>query len=294
MGKASTPRQALEAAALSAEEAKAALAFIEQHLFEPLDVKAIAAACGISPFRFSRQFAARQGESVMAFVRGRRLEAAARRLLTKSDARLVELAFDCGFESQEAFTRAFARAFGVAPGRFRRSESPAALVRKRKKRMQLEIRESIDDLPALALAGLLAHFTPATTVEMSGLWARLVPLMGFPGQLGGKQTDGVWTRRYPAGGSFDFLAGVQVEPGCAPPAPLEGLTLPPRRYLVFKQMLVEGELHPQMLAATEEIWSERLPRSGRRLVDAPDFQVYPADFKVEPGGWVAHYLPIAE
>ncbi|MFC3076950.1 helix-turn-helix domain-containing protein [Phenylobacterium terrae] len=294
MVKASTPRQALEAAALSAEEAKAALAFIEQHLFQPLDVKTIAAACGVSPFRFSRQFAARQGESVMAFVRGRRLEAAARRLLTEPDARLVDLAFDCGFDSQEAFTRAFARAFGAAPGRFRRTGAIETLARRRKKRMQLDIRESVEDLTALALAGLSAHFTPATTVEMSGLWARLVPLMGFAGQLGGRQTYGVWTRRHPADGSFDFLAGVRVEPGSAPPAPLEALTLPARRYLVFKQMLVEGELHPQMLAATEEIWSERLPRSGHRLADAPDFQIYPADFKVEPGGWVAHYLPIVE
>ena len=56
-------------------------------------------------------------------------------------------------------------------------------------------------------------------------------------------------------------------------------------------MLRTGELHPQMMAATEEIWSRRLPRSGRTVLDAPDFQVYPTDFKVEEGGYVSHYLP---
>jgi hypothetical protein len=57
-------------------------------------------------------------------------------------------------------------------------------------------------------------------------------------------------------------------------------------------MLQDGELHPQMLAATEEIWARRLPAAGRRLAAAPDFQIYPADFKVSPGGWVDHCLPI--
>ncbi len=44
-------------------------------------------------------------------------------------------------------------------------------------------------------------------------------------------------------------------------------------YLVFRQMLTTGELHPQMQAATDVIWGERLPRSGYALAVAPDFQI---------------------
>ena len=134
---------ALEREALRAAEAKAdaiafaeahlsAIAFIEEHLYEPTSVKSIAANSGFSPSQFSRRFTRLQGESVMAYVRGRRLEGAMRRVLTEPGMRLVDLAFDCCFDSQEAFTRAFARAFGQTPGHLQRSGAARPLVRKRK------------------------------------------------------------------------------------------------------------------------------------------------------------------
>ena len=54
----------------------AAIAFIEEHLFEPMTVKSIAAISRFSPSRFSGGLTRLQGESVMAYVRGRRLDAA--------------------------------------------------------------------------------------------------------------------------------------------------------------------------------------------------------------------------
>ncbi len=47
-----------------------------------------------------------------------------------------------------------------------------------------------------------------------------------------------------------------------------------------------------MTAAADAIWSERLPHSGRVLVEAaPDFQLYSADFKVRDGR-IDHFLPV--
>ena len=97
----------------------ALMAWIERQLDQPLTLDHIAAQAGLSPYHFSRLFTARMGRSVMAHVRGRRLVRGARRLCDEPDLQLVDLAFDCGFDSQEAFTRAFKRVFGVAPGRFR-------------------------------------------------------------------------------------------------------------------------------------------------------------------------------
>src|SRR5512143_1150663 len=119
-----TPGVAETAAAVRDEEALtkghlAAVAYIESHLFEPMTVNSIADHAGYSPSRFSRGFTRLQGESVMAYVRGRRLEEALRRILNEPGVPIVDLAFDSGFDSQEAFTRAFARAFGHPPGRLR-------------------------------------------------------------------------------------------------------------------------------------------------------------------------------
>ncbi|WP_133123064.1 helix-turn-helix domain-containing protein, partial [Methylobacterium frigidaeris] len=96
------------------------LAWIEQRLDERLTLARLADRAGLSPYHFSRLFTARMGLAPMAHVRGRRLVRAARRLAAEPDLRLVDLAFEAGFESQEAFTRAFGRRFGVTPGRFRR------------------------------------------------------------------------------------------------------------------------------------------------------------------------------
>jgi AraC family transcriptional regulator len=280
-----------------AEAHLAAIAFIEEHLFEPMSVKTIAASSGFSPSRFSRRFTRLQGESVMAYVRGRRLEGAMRRILAEraqtAKLRMVDLAFDCGFDSQEAFTRAFARAFGLTPGRLQSSGATGPLIRKRKILTEEPvIHERIAQQPETRLAGLPKHFSPATFVEMPGLWQRFLPLLGFEGQLGGGETYGVRRKRYPADGSFDFLLAVRIEERCVPPRPLEILSLPAGSYLVYRHMLRQGDLYPQMTAAAEIIWAERLPRSGHVLLEnAPDFQLYPAGFKVK-GGWIDHYLPI--
>src|SRR5258707_11831769 len=96
------------------------LAYIEAHRDEPMTVAELAAVAGFSPYHFSRLFTARFGISAMEYVRTCRLQAAALRLTGDSPPPLTELAFDAGFESQEAFTRAFRRRYGTPPGQFQR------------------------------------------------------------------------------------------------------------------------------------------------------------------------------
>ena len=76
-----------------------------------MSFKTIAGSSGFSQSRFSRWFRRLQGESVMAYLRGRRLEGAMRRIVTEPGVSTLDLAFDAGFDSREAFTGAFARAF---------------------------------------------------------------------------------------------------------------------------------------------------------------------------------------
>ncbi len=102
------------------------LAYIEAHRDEPMTLAELASVAGFSPYHFSRLFTARFGESVMEYVRTVRLQAAALRLVGDAPPSLIDLAFDCGFESQEAFTRAFRRAYGVPPGQYKR-QSPRRL-----------------------------------------------------------------------------------------------------------------------------------------------------------------------
>ena len=70
----------------------------------------------LSRFHFDRVSAAILGESPAAFRRRLLLERAAYELTRGTPA--TEAAFGAGYSSLEAFTRAFSRAYGVAPSRF--------------------------------------------------------------------------------------------------------------------------------------------------------------------------------
>jgi AraC family transcriptional regulator len=257
-----------------------------------MSVKTIASSCALSPSQFSRAFTKRQGESVMAYVRGRRLECAMKRLIEDPATRLVDLAFDVGFDSQEAFTRAFARAFGEAPGRLQRAGAATRLRRRRRSRMaKPTILESIEQRGALRLAGLSKSFTPATTVEMGALWQRFVPLIGFPGRLGGGD---IWGVAAPLCGRRQLrLPRRRTHRIRLRPAETVGNGHTAGAYLPRVQADVERRRSPpQTLVATDVIWSERVPASGHRIAAVPDFRRYPAQFAVKEGGWIDHFLPI--
>src|SRR5213080_552501 len=94
------------------------LVYIQNHLDEVITLDDLAAVAHFSPYHFHRIFRGMVGESVMEHVRRLRLERAAHRLKF-GDQPVTRLAFDAGYETHEAFTRAFAAAFGQAPSQFR-------------------------------------------------------------------------------------------------------------------------------------------------------------------------------
>ncbi len=79
----------------------------------------LAAVAHFSPFHFHRVFKSMVGESVAAYVRRLALQNAAQRLSYSRDS-IISIALDAGYESPEAFTRAFRSAFGVSPSQYRK------------------------------------------------------------------------------------------------------------------------------------------------------------------------------
>ncbi len=95
------------------------------HLTEALDDHVTASGEGLarrfhfSRFHFDRMIASVAGEPPQTFRRRILLERAAYRMVTTS-APLIDVAVEAGYASHEAFTRAFAKAYGVAPATWRR------------------------------------------------------------------------------------------------------------------------------------------------------------------------------
>lgn len=97
---------------------------IETHLSEDIALEMLARDAGMSFWYFLRVFRATVGETLKDYIRRRRLTLAAQALLAEGSRTILDIALEAGFESNEAFTRAFRAQFGEAPSAFRRAGCP--------------------------------------------------------------------------------------------------------------------------------------------------------------------------
>ena len=100
------------------------LQFMAEHLEDEIDLNELAAVSCLSPFHFNRMFANRMGVPPHRYLGLLRLERA-KTLLALGQLSLAEIAFACCFYSQSNFSRAFRRATGTSPLRYRRSSRPS-------------------------------------------------------------------------------------------------------------------------------------------------------------------------
>ena len=99
----------------------AALKHIDLHLdSDTLSLENISKVALFSPFHFHRIFKSIVGETLNAYINRKRLEKAAAGLIHKKDCNITELAFQSGFSSNSAFTRAFKKFYDVSPSAFRK------------------------------------------------------------------------------------------------------------------------------------------------------------------------------
>jgi AraC-like DNA-binding protein len=96
----------------------AALAYIDDHLDEPLRIPDLAARAGLSPFQFDQRLRALFGLSAGQYLSRLRIGRACDRL-RHTEAPLSELALECGYADQAAFTRQFHKSVGLTPGAYR-------------------------------------------------------------------------------------------------------------------------------------------------------------------------------
>jgi AraC-like DNA-binding protein len=92
--------------------------WLRAHLSEPLRVADLAAHCGFGMRRFHQLFDEAFGTTPHRYLQRLRLDAA---LMMLRDPRntLTDIALAVGFGDQSAFTHAFTRRFGLAPGQWR-------------------------------------------------------------------------------------------------------------------------------------------------------------------------------
>lgn len=102
------------------KEIKKAMNYIENNLNEGIKLEEAAAFAGFSKYHFQRVFKRETGLNLYEYIQKRRL-AEASSLLLNSNIRILDIAVYLCFESQEVFTRAFKKVYGLPPGQYRKA-----------------------------------------------------------------------------------------------------------------------------------------------------------------------------
>ncbi|HMX27851.1 MAG TPA: AraC family transcriptional regulator [Blastocatellia bacterium] len=92
--------------------------FIEANLDQDLELAEIAQAAELSPYHFARSFKQTTGFTPIQFLMQRRIEHA-KRLLTESDAPIVEVGLSAGFKNQSHFSTLFRKFTALTPKAYR-------------------------------------------------------------------------------------------------------------------------------------------------------------------------------
>lgn len=268
------------------QHVQAAMDYIEAHLDTPLPLDRVAAAAGLTRYHLHRLFQAHYGEGLKAYICKRRLTWAAARLRS-SDVRILDLALDCGFESQAAFTRAFKALYGTAPGRYRarpdrryqsglRPPTPPGLVQRR--RVLRDPPQLVEWTRPLQLAGRGIGVAFEDQAAVEALW--MSALEADP-PAPGDTLFGVTLADHPAIADTPdrclvYLAARPDEGGPGTGGAGEGriaLEIPAGPYAVFVH---DGPLET-LLDTVNYAWASWLPRSGWVKSERPDFERFRAD-----------------
>ncbi len=97
--------------------------FIGKHLDEKLTLTQLSDNACFSKYHFHRLFTAYTGLSLQQYIRWLRLKRAAHQLIVDKDQSIINIAIEAGFESHEAFSRAFKQTCGISPSEFRQNKS---------------------------------------------------------------------------------------------------------------------------------------------------------------------------
>ncbi|MEN6426382.1 MAG: AraC family transcriptional regulator, partial [Phycisphaerales bacterium] len=267
---------------LYTERMLSVLVFIQKNLDEELSLEEYAKVAHFSPYHFHRIFRGMVGESLHEHIRRLRLERAATRL-KHTKRTIIEIALEAGYDTHEAFTRAFRTLCGCSPSHYRRDRSATLATRAGVHYQEdgssqhlrlpmggrpMEVR--IEHLEPLRVA-FVRHVGPYDQVGTA--WERLCTQLGKDGLLGPKA-------RF-IGISYDdpdvtpserirYDACITVDDGFAARDDVGVQTIGGGEYAVTTHV---GPYN--LLSRTyAKLLGQWLPRSGRELRSEPSLEFY--------------------
>lgn len=264
------------------EDIQRSIDYFEQHINEEIDLNSIVRQSCFSTTHFYRIFQALVGETLKDYVRKRRLSDAATQLcFTKK--RVIDIALEYGFNSQEVFTRAFSKLFGITPGRYRLMKNKITLFEKSDayQRMMVNMNKASWIEPRIILDKKRKLLGLEQIVRPKGdairkLWGEF--------NLRKSELSEVATTDQLFGlceympditdeSEFGYIACVEVEDFSNIPKGMITKILAPAKYAVFTH---KGSME-ELKATYNYIYGAWLPYSGHELAELDTIEVYYTD-----------------
>lgn len=271
--------------------------YIEMHFGSEISLAEVAQASGLSKFHLVRAFGTYAGRSVMRYVRARQLSEAAKQLATGSGG-ILDVALEAGYNSHEAFTRAFKEQFGITPDQFRRTPTLENLKLVEPIKMDVSKKDTSPDLSkprivegdAMVIVGLKKRYDDETSTQMPSQWQAFQAHIGNIDNQKGNVAFGVLCNS-DDDGNIDYITGVEVSQYPEATEELDGLRIPAQIYAVFQH---EG--HVAEIGRTwKAIFADWLPQADYRPVDAPQVERYGEGFDTKTGiGDIEIWIPVAK
>ena len=232
-----------------------AIAYMEEHLTEPLDMEQIAAKAYVSSFYFQKIFHALCGLTVGEYLKNRRLTLAAQEICS-TDRRILDIALKYGYDSPDGFTRAFTKFHGISPSAARKKGCTLRSFAPLKIKLTLEggnmLEYQIVEKAAFTVMGICRHFEMETAYkEIPQFWEECMQA-GDDRAICGMYGISMNVE----GNGFDYLIADNYIPWENVPEGCKTEVIPAGTWAVFP---CRGELPEALQSVNTKIWSEWLP-----------------------------------
>ena len=267
-----------------------ALAYMEEHLTEELNIADVARRAYVSSFHFQRMFSALCGISVGEYIRNRRMTLAAEDLLN-TDEKIIDIAMKYGYDSSDSFARAFQRFHGILPSHARRGSNslrayaPIIIQLTMKGGHMMEYR--IAEKPAFTVMGIKRMFNDDTSYqEIPRFWQEVMrspnkPVCGM---------YGVCMDLTENEGEFEYLIADNYVPWEEIPEDCEARTIPASLWAVFP---CRGSLPETLQDVNTRMWSEWLPAcKSYRLAGNYNIEMYAPPAEKPEDTYSEIWLPV--
>lgn len=262
-----------------------AIDYIEDRLETKLEIEDIATAALSSKYHFQRMFHALTGFTVTEYIRNRRLTLSAEEL-AGTGSKVIDVALKYGYESPEAFAKAFQRLHGITPSAAKKKDMKLKSFPRISFQIQIkgvtEMNYRIVEEIATTVVGkdFIIQKDAASEIPVftQGIWTngthdQINEVVGRPARslLFGYHYD------FSEDGTKRYLMGWELQGDKDVPQELTLLQIPAQTYAVFdsrEQITDDEDSGLEVINVWKRIYSEWFPSANFEQVEGPCIEKY--------------------